>query len=475
MIKIKETKKVKLTAFEGCAQMHKEVKNKSCKQPMRKRVMGSQNGFSLLETMLVLTIGVGLMVAAFLMNRARTADIEVEDAHHQLMSIEKTLAPFENVVTSYQGTLGASGLSAQRVAALFPKELLDGSGMLSSAYGAIDVRSYQSIQSYDSYAISYLDVPADFCTKLAARSYDKFAQVRVGTSIGSTSAVWSKGQTLDPSALSGACKMGTVVQFVSSPLERFTGSQALLGGQSQISTVPINTYTPSTVTVGAGGADSAINPTAPDVSMVPGTGNFADTYQGNQVVVAGSGVGPNGAASVCGSQSFSWSAAGASCSGSINGPINSGSIINIGNTVSGMLGGANFECRNGGWVGPSNATCFPVGCAATAVGWGGGCSGSIPNARAGATVSTGSAGPWLGSAQFVCNQGAWSFAGGTCTQPPPPPTDTSGSGGGGSGGDGSGSDGTGTGGVSAGDGSAVGDGAGGSVGGSDSGVGGSSD
>ena len=96
-------------------------------------------GFSLLETMLVLSIGTGLLVTAFLLNKSRQESLSVEDARSQLTQIAKSLNPIKNTLTSYDPLIPTTGLTSPQSKLLLPPELLDATGSLSSAWGPVDL------------------------------------------------------------------------------------------------------------------------------------------------------------------------------------------------------------------------------------------------------------------------------------------------------------------------------------------------
>lgn len=207
----------------------------------------------------------------------------------------------------------------------------------------------------------------------------------------------------------------------------FTGYQAATAAGSLASCINGTWQTPST----------SIPPPNPcgatSVSFSGCTGNLPYTTSGNTANVSmTSGTGwatyscSNGSWSYqsgsctpppanCAARSFSWSGS-ASCSSSVGTTAHGGgSWIS---STNGNNGDAYVSCNNGTWS-ISNTSCTPPAspCGSTTV-YFGGCSGTVPYTSAGgyANVSMTSGSGW---AQYVCNNGSWSYSSGSCTPPAP--------------------------------------------------------
>lgn len=112
-----------------------------------------------------------------------------------------------------------------------------------------------------------------------------------------------------------------------------------------------------------------------------------------------------------------WNASGGSsgsCFGSATGAA-SGSTVTV-TASSGGTGTASYMCSGGLWIWQSGS-CTPTPCPTQTVSWGGGCSGIISGAAAGAS-GTVSASNGVGTATATCSStgsGAWSTPSGSCT------------------------------------------------------------
>lgn len=169
------------------------------------------------------------MTMAFIANKNRQEAVHIEDAKSQITAVQKSLSPLKNVINNYSSVMPSNNIGQMQNNSLFAKELFDATGAMYSPYGAVDVRSFSIQNIADSYAISYLNVPVNFCASLGAQVHDKFYQVRVGNGVENAEIVWQKGSPFNPDRLTEACKMGSVVQFISEPLEN---SKSIMGGSA---------------------------------------------------------------------------------------------------------------------------------------------------------------------------------------------------------------------------------------------------
>lgn len=373
-----------------------------------------KGGFSLLETLLVLGVATGLMLLAFVLNKGRQETVVVEDAKRQVLMVVKSLNSVKNTLTSYTPMISSAGLTQVQAQKILPKELFDSEGMLSSAFGPIDIRAMSSVSASDSYAISYSDVSENFCTQLASKVYDQFYQVRVGSGINMdpAEAVWTVGEEFNPDLVAKKCSElsgARVVQFISEPLRGYNGSLVTASTVQPIS--PIIASNEVKVIQGSAPTDQVVNSSGPGVSG----GGVLDLGSGyTQVEVDGGGGGtPGGGGAQCNGQSFSWNPG---CSGTVAGAVNSGSMIIVNNTAAGLMGGLRVSCNNGAWS-QVDSTCNPIGCAGQHVTWGGGCSAQLSNAVSGSSQSPTSASSYTGSAVYTCNSGSWSIGASSCNPP----------------------------------------------------------
>lgn len=384
------------------------------------------SGFSLLEIMLVLSIATGLMLLAFMLNKSRVSSLQSDDASRQVITLEKTIDRLRNASLNYQ-FLGGSGLSAEVIGSIIPKQLLDSEGKLSHALGDIDIRAVQLSNPYDAYAITLNGASPDFCSKLISKVYDSFGQVRVGSALESTEVVWLKSEPFSVSRVSEGCANlsgDKVIQFISAPQIKY-GQQASSNSLSSAPIVQVQFMSPSTVTAGAMTSAPTIGWQTPVATTL---GMFSETASGyGQTVVDESVQPPPLADKSCIKTSLTWNAqlldgTSHTCNGESVISID-GSHIFVQNMASGKLGGAHYECAAGSWK-LTTGTCAPVGCEAKVVTWGAGCSGAVGNAQSQQVQNVANQNvAYTGQADFVCNGGNFAYVSGPCNAVPQPPAE----------------------------------------------------
>lgn len=204
----------------------------------------NQDGVSLLELMLVTAvIGVGMAVVYGVAANVSAAAKNKSESNH-LQQIAK------NIQTAYSASGNYSTLSTSEAVSdkLFPKEMMDDHGGVTSAWGSpvtvipTDVVSGGSTSPDWGFIISYDNLPSRGCVDLVSRAGTSFSDIRVeGTSVG-------VGAHRDQALLGELCNRaaGAKVQFVyarqsTAPVGNANLSfcnDSLPGAQTQVAACP---------------------------------------------------------------------------------------------------------------------------------------------------------------------------------------------------------------------------------------------
>lgn len=172
------------------------------------QTLKAQQGFSLLELLLVVGVGALLLLAGIATYRLVTQGNDVNDAIRVLTTIKaQTQKAFQG-----QNGYGASGtdlvptLTAMQA---FPAGVLDATNIPRHPWGdTITVASAADTRSFD---LTFTNVPSDACINLGT-TFDSRDTDFMGLQVGGTT--FTSTDIIDPNALVGPCTGGPTTNMV---------------------------------------------------------------------------------------------------------------------------------------------------------------------------------------------------------------------------------------------------------------------
>ena len=167
----------------------------------------SKKGFSLLELLLVLGIIAALVVAAFIVYPKVQASQRAQAESNNIATIQAGVKALYTSASSFTGLTNTVAVQAK----IFPDNMLSGSGTAAKPINAFKgnvtlaaTATGPSSAAGTSFTITYDNVPAAECVKIATAAAGNFYITTVGTKV-----VKAAGGTLDVAATAAACTNAT--------------------------------------------------------------------------------------------------------------------------------------------------------------------------------------------------------------------------------------------------------------------------
>ena len=167
----------------------------------------SKKGFSLLELLLVLGIIAALVVAAFIVYPKVQASQRAQAESNNIATIQAGVKALYTSSSSFTGLTNTVAVQAK----IFPDNMLSGSGTAAKPINAFKgnvmlaaTATGPSSATGSSFTITYDNVPAAECVKIATAAAGNFYITTVGTKV-----VKAAGGTLDVAATAAACTNAT--------------------------------------------------------------------------------------------------------------------------------------------------------------------------------------------------------------------------------------------------------------------------
>lgn len=167
----------------------------------------SKKGFSLLELLLVLGIIAALVVAAFIVYPKVQASQRAQAESNNIATIQAGVKALYTSASSFTGLTNTVAVQAK----IFPDNMLSGTGNTAKPINAFKgnvtlaaAATGPSSAAGSSFTITYSNVPAAECVKIATAAAGNFYIATVGTKV-----VKAAGGMLDVAATASACSNAT--------------------------------------------------------------------------------------------------------------------------------------------------------------------------------------------------------------------------------------------------------------------------
>ena len=165
----------------------------------------SIKGMSLIETMLVLVVAMGLSIVGIVGHRNYMQKVYVQEAVSLALGINKGIKGISYSLERYGALISKEGITEESARKIFDSKLFDADGFLSYQYGQVDIRSVSIDRVYDSVGISFKDAPSHFCIALIGQLYTEYDQIRVGDGPESLKLIWTKADAFDIGQITQKC------------------------------------------------------------------------------------------------------------------------------------------------------------------------------------------------------------------------------------------------------------------------------
>lgn len=167
----------------------------------------SKKSFSLLELLLVLGIVAALVVAAFIVYPKVQASQRAQAESNNIATIQAGVKALYTSASSFTGLTNTVAVQAK----IFPDNMLSGTGNTAKPTNAfkgnvtlVAAATGPSSAAGSSFTITYSNVPAAECVKIATAAAGNFYIATVGTKV-----VKSAGGMLDVAVTAAACNSAT--------------------------------------------------------------------------------------------------------------------------------------------------------------------------------------------------------------------------------------------------------------------------
>ncbi len=124
-----------------------------------------QQGFSLLDTILALAIGLGVMAAVFITYVATRPSAEANDEANQAATIAQGLRDSFGITQSYSGLTNSTAVASHVV----PGAMVSGTSAINSAWGPVTISAAAvdgaAPGSTNGFSLAYASVPQEACAK----------------------------------------------------------------------------------------------------------------------------------------------------------------------------------------------------------------------------------------------------------------------------------------------------------------------
>lgn len=167
----------------------------------------SKKGFSLLELLLVLGIIAALVVAAFIVYPKVQASQRAQAESNNIATIQAGVKALYTSASSFTGLTNTVAVQAK----IFPDNMLSGSGTAAKPINAfkgnvtlVAANTGPSSAAGSSFTITYDNVPAAECVKIATAAAGNFYTTKIGSRT-----VKAADGTLDVAATASACSNAT--------------------------------------------------------------------------------------------------------------------------------------------------------------------------------------------------------------------------------------------------------------------------